>query len=68
MDIASAFDSRGLGDNRPPPAEEFKDRIDRLLDVANRWLEERPVILDEDMAAKCIDFLDQIAQEAKAVE
>lgn len=68
MDINTAFDSPGIGDNQPPPAEAFRDRIDRLLDVANRWLKERPVILDEDMAAKCIDFLDQIGQEAKAVE
>ena len=64
MDIRAAL----VGHNQPPPHEEFRDRIDRLLNVANRWLKERPVILDEDMAAKCIDFLDQIAQEAKAVE
>lgn len=57
-----------IGGNNPPAFEVIKGRVDTLVAVANRWATERPAITDEDMAAKCSDFLDQVAAELKAAE
>lgn len=50
------------------PLFDVKTRIEELIATANRWIAERPVIEDEEQAAKLKDFMDQLAAEAKHVE
>jgi len=60
-------ETAGIGHNLSP-YEQMKSRVAELVDNANRWLAERPEITDEDMAAKCNDFVSQLTSQGKAVE
>lgn len=55
----------GLGHNGGPS---LNDRVSELVETANRWITERPIIEDEETAQKCSAFIDQINLELKAVE
>lgn len=62
-----------IGHNEPPAPidKEFEDlesRVSQLKQTANRWANERPEILDDDMAIKVEDFLGQAKAEKTAVE
>lgn len=61
-------DAPSLGHNLPSDADIARDRVEALVANANRWLTERPQIVGEEMAAKCVDFLQQLAAEAKSIE
>lgn len=63
----------GIGHNLPPdlidqPFEDIKQRTSDIIDNANKWLNERPEIIDEEMAGKASAFLDQIQAAAKDTE
>ena len=60
--------SEQMGHNQPNAYDALKERTDSLIEIANRWISERPEILDQDMADKAKDFLDQLREEGKAVE
>jgi hypothetical protein len=60
-------ETAGIGHNQSP-YETMKTRVASLIENANRWLKERPEITDEDMAAKCNDFVTQLTQQGKAIE
>lgn len=61
MDVAVA------GHNNPPEPTPV-ERAEDLIIVCNRWMAERPNILDDEMAAKGRDFVDQLRKSSTAVE
>lgn len=63
----------GLGHNNPPSEfqaafDTVKGRVEKIAEVGNRWLTERPEITDADMAGKCTDFIAQVNAALKDVE
>lgn len=59
----------GIGHNLPPdPHALARIRVNDLVTTANRWLHERPELVDTEMAAKADDFMNQLTAEIKAVE
>ncbi len=60
--------SPGIGHNRPDEYEAVKDRVARLVDAANVWLDKVPEITDDDRAGKASDFIGQLTAEIKKVE
>lgn len=62
----------GLGDNLPPEDEaafdELSARTSLLIENANRWANERPVILSDEEATKAGDYLDQVRIQLKLVD
>ena len=62
-----------IGHNEPPDEldeafENVKTRTNALIDTANRWIKERPVIEDQDTADKASAFIDQLQAQIKAAE
>ena len=43
-------------------------RVTALVETADRWATERPVLLDAEMAGRCSDYIDQVNGELKVVE
>ncbi len=68
IDNDLADPSVGIGHNQPSQADLHRDRVDALVDTANRWAAERPLITDAETAAKCTDFLNQLAAETKKLD
>lgn len=63
----------GIGHNKPPDEidptfENIKQRVSDLVAAANRWINERPEITDEEMAGRCSAFIDQLQAHLKDVE
>lgn len=66
-----AFESPPIGHNIPPGGVELsalRDRTAELIETTNRWINERPELLNEDMAAKARDFYGQLDKQIKAVD
>ncbi len=63
---------RGIGDNFPPDEEaafdELSARTSELIENANLWANERPVILTAEEAVKAGDYLDQLRAQYKKVD
>lgn len=61
----------GIGHNSPPEPIAFdalKTEADERIDVANRWITERPEITAEDQAEKATGFRDQLKGSIDALE
>jgi hypothetical protein len=60
------------GHNLPPETDatfdQLSSRTTALVENANRWIEERPEIGDDDQATKAGDFLDQLRSQIKEIE
>lgn len=60
-----------IGHNIPPEGIEFaalQDRTTSLVENANHWINERPEILNEDMATKADDFLNQLRKQIVVID
>lgn len=56
----------GLGHNQPPAPTLF-ERVRALVDNCNRWLKERPAIINTEMAGKASEFVEQLRLEREAL-
>ncbi len=56
------------GNNPPTKFDELKTRYDAIVATGDRWVKERPEIIDADMAQRCRSFLDQVQGLAKDLE
>src|SRR5205809_4100339 len=57
---------RGIGDNQPPP--DPIGRAGALIANANRWIAERPEIIDAEMAGIAQDFVVQLRENREALD
>jgi hypothetical protein len=57
-----------IGHNRPDAIDALADRTGALIATANAWLDQCDEIANEDQAAQCKDFMQQLGDEAKVVE
>jgi hypothetical protein len=58
--------SPAIGHNRPPPDAQEEAR--KVLEVGNRWITERPDILDDEIADKCGQFVARVRQTIKMLD
>lgn len=61
----------GIGHNNPPsptPLERLLDEANARIDAANRWLTERPEIVDDEMADKAGGFKKQVSDVRKDLD
>lgn len=59
----------GIGHNAgPDPLDPSRNRVNDLVEAANKWLKAVPEIKDEPTAKACDDFLDQIKKEISALD
>jgi len=57
-----------IGHNRPPDDDDPIERAAALVANANRWISERPEIVDADMAGIAQDFVGQLRANREALE
>lgn len=64
--MTDTTEARGIGDNKPPP--DPLARADVLVANANRWIAERPEIVDDEMAGIAQDFVKQLRENRDALD